>query len=362
MIPKIPIMKIVGIFSYFARFFGILRLIFDFFVYILHFNYNYGDFMLKKNILMMTLLSGFLVTANAQEPAKPSPVAVAKTAFGATLPAANPLPANTQVAPAVNTPVTATPTVNNQPAPTAKVAAQPVANPPATMPEANQPNFKQSGPHSAPMTGNLNMGNNVAIPVGEVVNAEEAQATIQTNAIDEKTRLDNEAIRNVFTNFASAINSQNNSKLMSVAREQLIVIGSNQELVSGKKTVEDYFPRIIGGQNYRFERAGFTIEPGAIVEIANSGDIAKVYGRGTEKYKLDSVEHTVSTRWSATVVKEGEEWKVASFHSGVNFSDNSVLKAFEEFGWKIGVAAGLISLLVGFILGLVVMGIVKSKK
>ncbi len=355
MVYKIPIMKIVGIFSYFARFFGVLGLIFDFFVYILHFNYNYGDFMLKKNILMMTLLSGFLVTANAQESAKPSPVAVAKTAFGATLPAANPLPATTQVAPTVNTPVT------NQPVPTAKVAA-PVANPPATMPETNQPTFKQSGPHSAPMTGNLNMGNNVAIPVGEVVNTEEAQATIQTNAIDEKTRLDNEAIRNVFTNFAAAINSQNNSKLMSISREQLIVIGSNQELVSGKKTVEDYFPRIVGGQNYRFERAGFSIEPGAIVEIANSGDMAKVYGRGTEKYKLDSVEHTVSTRWSATVVKEGEEWKIASFHSGVNFSDNSVLAAFEEFGWKIGVAAGLISLLVGFILGLVVMGIVKSKK
>ena len=308
--------------------------------------------MLKKNILMLTLLSSFLVTVNAQEQAKPSPVTVAKTAFGATLPATNPLPVTTPQA---------VPVTNQQPN-VAKINPQAVASPPITLPSPNQPALQQSGGHSAPLTGNLTVNNTTQLPIGEIVNSEETKQAPEINVIDEKTRLDNETIRNIFTSFAVAINSQNNSKLMSVAREQLIVIGSNQELISGKKTVEDYFPRIVGGKNYRFERAGFTIEPGAVVEISNSGDMAKVYGRGTEKYKLNSIEHTVSTRWSATVVKEGEEWKVASFHSGINFADNSVLTAFEEFGWKVGIAAGLISLLIGFILGLAVMAIVKRKK
>lgn len=307
--------------------------------------------MLKKNILMMTLLSSVLVTVNAQEQVKPSPVAVAKTAFGATLPAANPIPTTAQVAPVNTAPIAAA--VNPQPVQTARVAPQPapVAVPPVTMP--NQPAFKQANGVAPSMNGDLNIGNMANT-------GEEVQEVPEVNMIDEKTHLDNEAIRNAFITFAAAINNQDNAKLMSVTREQAFIIGSNQELASSKKKVEEYFPRIVG-TNYKFERAGFTIEPGATVDMSNNGDMARVYGRGTEKYRLDSMEHTVLTRWSATVVKEGEHWKIASFHSGVNFADNAVLKAFEEFGWKIGVAAGLIGLFIGFIFALGVTALVRRK-
>lgn len=292
--------------------------------------------MLQKNILMMTLLSSVLVSVNAQEQVKPSPVVVAKTAFGATLPAANPIPPSSK---GINAPVnTAAPNSQvAQTSPVVKVAPQPVAVPPVTMPVANQ-----------------------AQPVSEVSNDLSAEVTQEVSGIDETTHLNNEAIRNIFGVFASAINSQDNAKLMTVTREQAFIIGINQELVSNKKKVEEYFPKIIG-TNYKFERIGFTIEPGTMVDMSNNGNTAKVYGRGTEKYKLDSIEHTVATRWSATVVKEGEHWKIASFHSGVNVVDNAVLKAFEEFGWKIGVAAGLIGLFIGFVLSLGVNAIVNRK-
>lgn len=298
--------------------------------------------MLKTNVLMITILSSFLVTVNAQEQVKPSPVAVAKTAFGATLPAANPISANAQVTNAV-------PVAN----PTSQQAQ---VVPPTSV--TNQSAFLQSGPHSAPMTGKLNMGANAAPTTNDTVVAEQVQEAPTVNGIDEKTRLDNEAIRNVFNVFATAINTKSNGKLMSVIKPQAILIGNNQELISGKKTVEEYFPRIVG-TNYKFERAGFTIEPGAMIDI--NGDIARVYGRGTEKYRLDSIEHTVQTRWSATVVKDGEEWKIASFHSGVNFTDNSIIKSFEEFGWKAGIAAGLVGLFIGFILALGITALVKRK-
>lgn len=277
--------------------------------------------MLKKNILMMTLLSSFLVTVNAQEANKPSPVTVAKTAFGATLPAANSVQSNPQVNSNHQQPV--------QPNPVTNAAATATNLNTATQPNGNIP-------------------------------PEQVQEVPEIVGIDENTRLNNEAIRNLFNVFATAINSDNNAKLMSVKKEHAIIIGSNQELVSGKKTVADNFAKTIG-TNYKFERSGFSIEPGAIVDISLAGDTAKVYGRGTEKYKLDSLEHTVSTRWSATVTKEGEQWKISSFHSGVNFVDNSVLTAFEEFGWKIGVSAGLIGLLIGFILALGVSSLVKRK-
>lgn len=48
MIPKIPFMKISGIFSYFATFLGLSALIFRIFVSILHFNNKNGDLYAKK--------------------------------------------------------------------------------------------------------------------------------------------------------------------------------------------------------------------------------------------------------------------------------------------------------------------------
>jgi ketosteroid isomerase-like protein len=298
--------------------------------------------MLKKNILMMTLLSSFLVTVNAQEQVKPSPVAVAKTAFGATLPAANPIPANAQVTNSV-------PATNPNVQPTQVVPSNNTTNPSS---------FVQSGPHAAPMTGKLNMGSNPTATANDTVITEQTPEVPVVNGIDEKTRLDNEAIRNVFNVFSTAINTKNNGKLLSVMKPQAILIGNNQELISGKKSVEEYFPKTLG-TNYKFERIGFSIEPGAMIDI--KGDMATVYGRGTEKYKLDSVEYTVQTRWSATVVKDGEEWKIASFHSGVNFTDNSIIKSFEEFGWKAGIAAGLIGLFIGFVLALGITALVKRQ-
>lgn len=201
-------------------------------------------------------------------------------------------------------------------------------------------------------------------PIAAPVSTPDANAQLavvaEVGGLDEKTRQDNEVIRDLFSNLADGINTKDNEKVLTVVRDQFIVIPSNQELITGKKKVEDYFPKIVGGK-YKFERTGFKIEPGVVVEISSSGDMAKVYGRGAEKYLLNEVEHNLTTRWTADVVKQGEDWKIASFHSGVNFTENSVLTSFEEFGWKIGFIGGLIGIVLGFILSLIITVVVKKK-
>lgn len=176
--------------------------------------------------------------------------------------------------------------------------------------------------------------------------------------LDEKTKLNNEAIRKLFNVFTEAINNRDNEKFKQVIREQLIVINNNQELLSNKKTVEEYFPAVLG-KEHKMERTSFSIEDGAVVEISDADNKGNVYGRGVEKYNIGTVEHLVPIRWSASVVKENEDWKINSFHIGTNVIDNPIVSSFEAFGWKMGVVGGFIGIIIGFLFGTLVS---RSKK
>jgi hypothetical protein len=59
----------------------------------------------------------------------------------------------------------------------------------------------------------------------------------------------------------------------------------------------------------------------------------------------------MNVRWSATVVKENGEWKVAIAHVGTDFLNNPVLDRVKKFTRTVGVGAGICGLLAGFIIG-----------
>lgn len=197
-----------------------------------------------------------------------------------------------------------------------------------------------------PMTGSLDMGNQSG-----VVNETPNELVVPENGLDETTKINTEAIRGMFAVFAEAVNKQDKNKWDLVARESLIVINSNQSFVMNKKTIAEYFPKEIGTSR-KLIRNSLYIEPGATIEVGKEENWATVYGKGSERYQLGQMEYKIPTRWSAIVVKGEEGWKIHSFHSGFEFTDNPIMKAFEEFGWKMGGVGLAMGLLLGFGLSL----------
>ena len=59
----------------------------------------------------------------------------------------------------------------------------------------------------------------------------------------------------------------------------------------------------------------------------------------------------MNVRWSATVVKENGEWKVAIAHAGTDFLSNPVLEGVEKITKVVGLVAGVVGLLVGLLAG-----------
>ena len=58
----------------------------------------------------------------------------------------------------------------------------------------------------------------------------------------------------------------------------------------------------------------------------------------------------MTVRWTATVIKEGDAWKVAAVHVGVDPLDNPILSGAVSLWKKVSIGALLGGLALGFVL------------
>jgi hypothetical protein len=80
-------------------------------------------------------------------------------------------------------------------------------------------------------------------------------------------------------------------------------------------------------------------------------DTAIAYGDATSHFLLaDGRALDVGGPWTASMVKDGDRWLIAAFHSSTGMFDNPLLAAMQRFAlWGIAIAA-----VVGLVLGWVV--------
>jgi hypothetical protein len=81
------------------------------------------------------------------------------------------------------------------------------------------------------------------------------------------------------------------------------------------------------------------------------------YGSAIDTYTLKSgKEAKLNVRWSATVLKEDGQWKIAVVHAGVNVLDNPILANAVTSSRRVAILAAPIALLLGLILGVIIQG------
>jgi hypothetical protein len=82
------------------------------------------------------------------------------------------------------------------------------------------------------------------------------------------------------------------------------------------------------------------------------GDAGVCYGSSDEQFKLTSgKELRVEGRWSATLVKAGGRWLVASLHESTNLYDNVLLDLARKVAWSVAMVSLVLGLIIGFIAG-----------
>jgi len=179
-------------------------------------------------------------------------------------------------------------------------------------------------------------------------------SSIVAFAADDNREADHVALRALRDKVATAIDKQDITALASCFAKAFAFTTVNQTVVTNEAQMQEFFDRMFRSSDALV--TSMKTEPTADIPTrfldTNTG---VCYGSSKDTYTMKSGQVVeMNIRWSATVVKENGEWKIAVAHIGTDFLNNPVLDGVKAFVKKIGFGAGLGGLLVGGLLGVMI--------
>lgn len=145
--------------------------------------------------------------------------------------------------------------------------------------------------------------------------------------------------------------------LLSYLDPNVVVTWQNGEVCRGPGEVRAFYQRMMSGDN-RVVRE-MKCEP-EVVGRHIYGDWAVSWGNLHDHFVLnDGSDLPFNSAFTATIVKRGDRWYVAAFHTSVSAFQNPVLSLAEH---RIGLWLGLGGAAVGLILGLVLSRLFAAKR
>lgn len=155
-----------------------------------------------------------------------------------------------------------------------------------------------------------------------------------------------------------AYNKNDLEGILSHCHPNVVVTWQNGEVCKGHDEMRKYINRMMTGPDRVVEK--LTADPTVdALSTLYHGDTAVSFGRMNDEYTLrDGMQFKMDSKWSATLVKEGDRWLIANFHASTNAFDNSILRlvASKTAWWSGGVA-----LVVGLLLGAIGMRFLRRR-
>ena len=83
----------------------------------------------------------------------------------------------------------------------------------------------------------------------------------------------------------------------------------------------------------------------------SDANTATAFGLETSEFVLRGKSMSLTGPWTATVVREGNDWKIAQAHASVGVFDSPLLSWAWRSVWIAAAIAGFIGLLIGWLIG-----------
>ena len=145
---------------------------------------------------------------------------------------------------------------------------------------------------------------------------------------------DHEALRALRTKLVKAMDSQDTSAMTDCFAKEFVFTTTNQTVITNKAELDALYARMFTAKDAPIK--SMTSEPEATIQTRFT-DTCSGYCYGTTKdtYVLKNGRTVViPAKWTAVVVKQNGEWKVAAAHVGVDFLDNPVLHGKQLSIWR----------------------------
>jgi ketosteroid isomerase-like protein len=159
-----------------------------------------------------------------------------------------------------------------------------------------------------------------------------------------------QAINRLRQELIDSFNKGEVDRLLSHLDPDVVVTWQNAEVCRGPEAVRAYYDRMMTGPDRIVAKV--TANPAVDDRHIYEGDWAVSWGNMHDHFELtDGKSLQFDRRFTATIARRGEAWKVTSFHVSINAFDNPILKIV---GRKVGTWAGVIGGVVGIVIGIIV--------
>lgn len=153
----------------------------------------------------------------------------------------------------------------------------------------------------------------------------------------------------------SAYEKEDVDAMLGHLHPDVVVTWQNGEVSRGPKGVRAFYERMMKGE----KPVVSSIKSKVVIDelaILHGGDTAIAFGGLADDYALtNGMNFHLDSRFTATAVKDGDRWVLASYHASAGLFDNPLLSAAKKAITKTGIFGTGGGLLLGLVLGVVVM-------
>jgi ketosteroid isomerase-like protein len=162
---------------------------------------------------------------------------------------------------------------------------------------------------------------------------------------------DHEALRKLNTDVINAINTRDMQRVDALLNKPFMSTLVSQDSFTDVNRLKAYYDDLFTRPILRFKKITLAAEADEPAQIY-TGTFAVARGSTNDVYELaDGRTFTVPGRWTATVIKNGGQWKILAVHTGVNFVDNPVITAIEKSTLYFGAGGVGVGAVIGFLVG-----------
>jgi hypothetical protein len=167
---------------------------------------------------------------------------------------------------------------------------------------------------------------------------------------------DHEQLRALLRTAKEAVNAKNFEALKPLFHEKFSITTVDQKVFTSFDDFKAHFANLLTGSSAPLKSITFNPEADALTEFVGD-NIGLSHGTSTDTYAFtDGDTRTMSSRWTATLIRDSGKWKILNLHIGANILENPVTEAAKGYVYKVGLGAGLGGLLLGFIIAWVLRG------
>lgn len=149
-----------------------------------------------------------------------------------------------------------------------------------------------------------------------------ATSSVMAQQPDVDREKDHDALRGLMKQVTQALNQQDLDALASCFTRDFSLVTIDQSLLTNKASLVAYYDAMFKAPK-SFVKS-MTANPVADELTRFTGtDTGICHGTSKDTYTMKNGRAVVmESRWTALVVRENGEWKIAAAHAGVNFLDN----------------------------------------